>query len=145
MLYMQLFSSSLYFYFECGSICVHLYLSLKIIQAVDFWQVSLLGQISIRSDTFLEGLETTHILRNVVSEACSSVNDLRKSMMRIDNEVVKKAIHVPQLAQKQQVKIFLYSLFQMIREFLTESHNQSPTKFTVRFRLVEIAFYKFST
>lgn len=63
----------------------------------------MLGQISDRADAFLEGLETTHALRRVVSQACDSVQQLRAAMARIDAEVVAKAIKVPQLAQRQQV------------------------------------------
>jgi hypothetical protein len=66
-------------------------------------QVCLLGQISSRSNAFLEGLETTHVLRQHVAGACKSVKQLRKAMARVQAEVVDKAIRVPQLAQRQQV------------------------------------------
>ena len=69
-------------------------------------QVCLLGQISSRSNAFLEGLETTHVLRQHVAGACKSVKQLRKAMARVQAEVVDKAIRVPQLAQRQQVGIY---------------------------------------
>ena len=65
-----------------------------------FWsfQVCLLGQISAKSDAFLEGLETTHALRRHVTAACKSVKQLRSAMHRVQREVVDKAMLVPQLA-----------------------------------------------
>ncbi|KAG5175926.1 Vps54-like protein-domain-containing protein, partial [Tribonema minus] len=82
---------------------------------LDLVEVSLLGQISARSDAFLEGLETTHALRKVVSQACTSVQQLRAAMARIESEVVTKAIRVPQLAQRQQNLMSLQGYLELVQ------------------------------
>lgn len=83
---------------------------------LDIVEVCLLSQISARSDAFLEGLETTHALRRHVSGACSSVLQLRRAMARVEEEVVVKAMRVPQLAQRQQNLVALQSRLELFQE-----------------------------
>ncbi|CAM9483130.1 unnamed protein product, partial [Chrysoparadoxa australica] len=88
-------------------------------QYLDAVEVCLLKQISSRSDAFFEGLQTTHILKQQVAEACTSVQQLRQ-MMEVD--VVAKAMKVPQLAQRQRNLVALQEILTCMQQ-VQQSHH----------------------
>ncbi|CAM9093662.1 unnamed protein product, partial [Phaeothamnion confervicola] len=86
---------------------------------LDLVEVCLLKQISIRSDAFFEGLETTHVLKSHVSDACRSVYQLRLAVQSMEADVVAKALEVPRLARRQQNLLALHDLLERAQGVLS--------------------------
>jgi vacuolar protein sorting-associated protein 54 len=83
---------------------------------LDLVEVCLLGQISERAGVFMDGLQTTHVLKDHVMEACRSVNLLRQVMRSLEDDVVLEALRVPRLSQRQKNLVALQEQLVLMQE-----------------------------
>ncbi|KAH9126589.1 hypothetical protein LEN26_008869 [Aphanomyces euteiches] len=92
---------------------------------LDRVEVSLLRQVSSRSDRFFEASSSQGEMKKRVTQACDQVKHLRTTMDRLRNSLADKSLAILQLHRKQKRLVELHDLMVQIEEM---KHTESSVE-----------------